>query len=310
MNNKFYDLKTKTFHASAIKITVLNELLNCSAKDSDDLMSEMINTVLEGVETDIVQELLDIFHPVERDKDGFFINYPDYMDGNGFGVIEEAMHSEVELKAAVMGLDIYSSEASFKKVLLEVMSDQCDNIKILNYTLMPCQEKGARNEYQMDVKIVFAGDEWVIPTLQCRTITNMPVLQNGETPETDNQNHVDKVIDALSAIACYKVKQTYYRESVDTAAMVSNTPNTIDGVGEATTNKDMHPSFGSGDLEADALDMAELDLNGNMKNAAVIIDGKMMTAVMIGEDVLITTDGDFKEDFREDFLALFKKHAA
>ena len=31
---------------------------------------------------------------------------------------------------------------------------------------------------------------------------------------------------------------------------------------------------------------------------------------MIGEDVLITTDGDFKEDFREDFLALFKKHAA
>lgn len=47
-----------------------------------------------------------------------------------------------------------------------------------------------------------------------------------------------------------------------------------------------------------------------MKNAAIIIDGKMMAAVMIGEDVLITTDGDFKKGFREDFLVLFKKHAA
>lgn len=300
MKNKFYDLKTKTFRENAIKICLLNKLLAHPASSSQDLMDMIIDIILCGVETDIVQELLNTHHPVERHNDGFFIDYTDYMDGKGFNQVECSTLADIELKSAVMGADIYGNEADFKKVVIGVMLDQCDSIKITNCIEVPCQEQDGKTECKMDIKIGFDGDQWVVPTLQGQAIIDLPVLLNGEAPEFDDAEHTKQLIEAISTIAYHKAKEhiNIRTQNVEHTAVADDAGDTKPAA-EIDIIEDTFTLFESGDFKTEVHLMAELDPEHGMTDASV----------MIGDKVLFVIDGNAQEDFKRDFLALVEKHA-
>lgn len=295
MKNKFFDVKAKSFRTNAIKLVVLNQLLSEAKSPNSplELKDSIWSIILHGIETDIVQELLANHPNLKKDEDGY-IDFGDYMDRDSISAMEDSIQPDIEFKATVMNADIYGDTSDFKRVVVAVMLDQCDSIKISSYVEMPNQEKDANTEYKMDVKIGFDGDEWIVPTLRCRTIYNMPVLLNGDMPELDDTDHTEQLIDAISAIAYYTVKRAHYADTPKPAAT-----NEVIAVSATTVVEEHFTLFESGDFKT------EVHLSGECDPEL----GMMDTSVIIGDKVLFVIDGNFKEDFKNDFLALVKEHA-